>query len=57
MKIRKFREEDAKEASELICKTVTEVNIKDSPKFAVEELCSEYTPDELIKLSKKEIFM
>jgi len=58
MRIRKFRKQDARKVSNLIRKTLTEVNIKDSPRFAVEELYREYAPKELIKLTKeREIYL
>ncbi len=58
MHIRKFNENDAEEASKLICTTLMKVNTKDSPLFAIKEQCSEYSPEEIKKLSKKrEIFV
>ncbi|MBW2981998.1 GNAT family N-acetyltransferase [Candidatus Woesearchaeota archaeon] len=58
MKIRKFRKQDAKKVSNMIRKTLMEVNIRDSPRFAVEELYGEYSPKELVKLSKeREIYL
>ena len=58
MNIRRFTENDADEASKLICTTLMKVNTKDSPLFAIKEQCSEYSPEEIKKLSKKrEIFV
>lgn len=53
MNIRRFKDSDAKELSSLIQKTLYEVNIRDSPKFAIKELHEEYEAEELIRLSKE----
>ena len=58
MKIRRFRKQDSRKVSNMIRKTLMEVNIKDSPRFAIEELHREYSPKELIKLIKeREIYI
>ena len=58
MEIRQFKESDAEELSSVIRATLMNVNIKDSPKFAIEEQHGEYAPDELIALSnEREIFV
>jgi len=53
IQIRLFQEKDTEELSKLIQKTLYEINIKDSPEFAIKELRDEYHPKELIKLSKE----
>lgn len=45
MKIRRFREEDAKQISNLICRNFKEVNIKDYPPAEIERLVSIFTPE------------
>ena len=45
MEIRRFREEDAKEVSTLICRNFKEVNIKDYPLSEIERLVSIFTPE------------
>ncbi len=44
MKIRRFREEDAKQISNLICRNFKEVNIKDYPLAEIERLVNLFTP-------------
>lgn len=52
MQIRPFKKSDAKELSDMIRATLINVNIKDSPKFAIEEQHGEYGPEEVDAMSK-----
>jgi N-acetylglutamate synthase-like GNAT family acetyltransferase len=54
--IRRFRDNDAFETSELIRKTLTEVNSKFYPQSVIEYMYNEFTPEFLIKLSKERDF-
>jgi len=53
MKIRKIIDSDATELSQLMQKTVIESNSNDYSKKAVQCLVNEYTPERLIKDSKR----
>lgn len=58
MQIRPFKLTDAEELSSMIRATLMNVNMRDSPAFAIEEQHGEYGPDELIALSdEREIFV
>ena len=54
--IRKFRDEDALEVSELIRKTLSEENSKYYPNSVIEYMCNEFSPQFLIRLSKEREF-
>lgn len=56
IRIRRFRDDDALEASELIRKTLTEVNRKFYPKSVIDYLNNEFSPKFLIELSKDREF-
>jgi GNAT superfamily N-acetyltransferase len=53
MKIRRFREEDARKVSYLIRKCLREVNSKDYPEETIQFLSDNYSPKKLIETSKK----
>ncbi|TFG27813.1 MAG: GNAT family N-acetyltransferase [Promethearchaeota archaeon] len=54
--VRKFRDEDALEASNLIRKTLYEVNSKFYPTSVINYMCNEFSPRFLIDLSKEREF-
>ncbi|MFX1443385.1 MAG: GNAT family N-acetyltransferase [Promethearchaeota archaeon] len=56
IKIRKFKDEDAIEASYLIRKALSEVNSKYYPKSVIDYMCNEFSPEFLIGLSKEREF-
>lgn len=49
MKIRKFKEKDAKEVSDLIIRTLEETSIKDYSKAYIENLSKAQSPKTLIE--------
>lgn len=53
MKIRRFRENDARQVSELVINTVKKVNSKEYPDFVIENAIREFTPENVLNLSKK----
>ena len=56
--IRKFQQKDAKEVSDLIRKTLKQVNRKDYSNEVIENLCEIYSPKNIINSShKKQIFI
>jgi GNAT superfamily N-acetyltransferase len=58
LQIRPFKNADAEELSSMIRSTLMEVNIKDSPAFAIEEQHGEYGPEPLKALAKeRDIFV
>ena len=54
--VRKFRIEDALEASQLIRKTLTKVNSKFYPTSVIKYMYNEFSPEFLIELSKEREF-
>ncbi len=54
--IRRFKDEDALETSDLIRKTLSEVNSKFYPNSVIEYMCNEFSPKFLIELSKEREF-
>jgi N-acetylglutamate synthase-like GNAT family acetyltransferase len=54
--VRKFRDDDALEASDLIRKTLSEVNSKFYPKSVIKYMYNEFSPKFLIELSKEREF-
>ena len=56
IEIRKFKDEDALEASDLIRKTLSEENSKFYPNSVIEYMCNEFSPKFLIELSKEREF-
>ena len=56
IEIRKFKDEDALEASDLIRKTLSEENSKFYPNSVIEYMYNEFSPKFLIELSKEREF-
>ncbi len=56
IEIRKFKDEDALEASDLIRKTLSEENSKFYTNSVIEYMCNEFSPKFLIELSKEREF-
>ncbi len=56
LKIRKFQEEDAEEASNLIKKTLREMNSKDYPPEVIDYLSNLYCPTTLKNISRERNF-
>jgi len=56
IEIRKFKDEDALDASDLIRKTLSEENSKFYPNSVIEYMCNEFSPKFLIELSKEREF-
>ena len=54
--IRKFKDEDAIKASDIIRKALSEVNSKFYPKSVINYMCNEFSPEFLIELSKEREF-
>jgi len=54
--IRKFKDDDALDASDLIRKTLSKENSKFYPKSVIEYMCNEFSPKFLIELSKEREF-
>ena len=54
--IRKFKDKDAIEASNLIRKALSVVNSKFYPKLVIDFMCNEFSPEFLIKISKEREF-
>ena len=53
MRIRKFKEEDARKVSHLIRKTLIEVNIRDYPKSVIDNLVRNNSTSKIIERSKQ----
>lgn len=53
MKIRRFREEDAKQISNLICRNFKEVNSMDYPLVEIKRLISIFTPEYIRKRASR----
>ena len=56
IEIRKFKDDDALEVSDLIRRTLIEENSKFYPKSVIEYMCNEFSPKFLIELSKEREF-
>ena len=56
IEIRKFKEEDALEVSNLVRKTLSEENSKFYPDSVIEHMCNEFSPKFMIGLSKEREF-
>ena len=54
--VRKFKDDDALEASDLIRKTLSAVNSKFYPISVIKYMCNEFSPNFLIDLSKEREF-
>jgi putative acetyltransferase len=53
MRIRKFKDKDAKKVAILIRKTLVEVNIMDYPETIIQNLCEKYSPEHIKEFSRK----
>lgn len=49
--IRKFQKTDAQELSNLICKTLREINSKDYSKEIIDKMCVHFSPEKLAELA------
>ncbi len=56
IEVRKFKEEDALEVSDLVRKTLSEENSKFYPNSVIEHMCNEFSPKFVVGLSKEREF-
>ena len=55
--VRKFKDDDGLEASDLIRKVLLELNSRDYPESVIQFLYNEFSPESIIKLSKDRLFL
>lgn len=51
MEIRKFKKDDAKRVSEILCRNFLEVNLKDYPKEFIDELVASHNDEWVLKVA------
>ena len=56
--IRKFQKKDAQELSNLICKTLREINSKDYSKEIIDKMCVHFSPESIAEIANtREVFV